>query len=908
MTAYKLPRLLTLLMTLALLLSAASALAAPPQPTASATPDQGAFQRLQTAVGGGAQVSIKRGTGVASFVRLPRTGAALALPGDTTEARAGAFFQQYGSLFGLRETAELALARSVNDAAGGTHLAYTQAYRGIPVFGADLHAHFDAAGRLTSANGTFVPDIAVDTQPSLSADRAAEIASAAVAAAQPASPARPFAARGTELVIYRTGLVQGVPGSSFLAYHVEVADGATVREFVFVDAQSGAILDRFSGVNDTLHRQLYNQQLDAAHLVWEEGDAFPTANTDWNNEINGAGETYNLFASMTNGAWLSYNNADAIMKTVNDDPSISCPNANWNGVSTNYCTGVSGDDTVSHEWAHAYTEYTHNLIYAWQPGALNESYSDIWGEVVDFLNNRGSDTPGTLRSTDGSKCSTLDGDAKPLSAKKDNTYRWLSGEDDPAFGAPIRDLYRPECHLDPGSVTSSRYACSTSDGGGVHTNSGVPNHAFALLVDGGTSNGQTITGIGLTKAAHIYWQAQRLYQGPTTDFADHADALDAACADLIGTPLYELKTTGAGWGATTPAITAADCSQIAKAALAVAFRTAPSCSFTPMFNPNPPALCTTAGAGAQNWLFQDFETGLGAWTISQTPVNPATWTPRDWQTVTALPDGRAGSAAYGPDPVVGDCSNDLDNGVIAMTSPLITVPANAAAPVRMAFDHLVSMEIDYDGGNLKASVNGGAFALVPASAFTFNAYSSALATTDNDNPLAGEVAWTGGDGGAVSSQWGQSQLDLSKIGVTPGSTVRFRWEVGTDGCNGWDGWYVDDVRVYSCAPCSTPSQVTGLSISAPDAATVQLTWPAASGATQYEVWQAVNTPYFDPTGKSCASPAPYACTTTASLTYLTAELGDAGENHTYIVRGANACGQVAGNSARKSEFDFALVR
>lgn len=276
--------------------------------------------------------------------------------------------------------------------------------------------------------------------------------------------------------------------------------------------------------------------------------------------------------------------------------------------------------------------------------------------------------------------------------------------------------------------------------------------------------------------------------------------------------------------------------------------------------------------------------------------------------VTALPDGRAGSAAYGPDPVVGDCSNDLDNGVIAMTSPLITVPANAVAPVRMAFDHLVSMEIDYDGGNLKASINGGAFALVPASAFTFNAYNSALAATDNDNPLAGEVAWTGGDGGAVSSQWGQSQLDLSKIGVTPGSTVRFRWEVGTDGCNGWDGWYVDDVRVYSCAPCSTPSQVTGLSISAPNAASVQLTWPAASGATQYEVWQAVNTPYFDPTGKSCASPAPYACTATANLTYLAAELGDTGANHTYVVRGANACGQVAGNSTRKGEFDFALVR
>ena len=44
--------------------------------------------------------------------------------------------------------------------------------------------------------------------------------------------------------------------------------------------------------------------------------------------------------------------------------------------------------------------------------------------------------------------------------------------------------------------------------GGVHTNSGVPNHAFALLVDGGSYNGQTISPIGLTKAAHIYYRAQ----------------------------------------------------------------------------------------------------------------------------------------------------------------------------------------------------------------------------------------------------------------------------------------------------------------------------------------------------------------------------------------------------------------
>ena len=60
-------------------------------------------------------------------------------------------------------------------------------------------------------------------------------------------------------------------------------------------------------------------------------------------------------------------------------------------MTTNYCNGVTSDDVVAHEWGHAYTEYTCG-IYQWQPGALNESYSDIWGETVDLINGRRTKT------------------------------------------------------------------------------------------------------------------------------------------------------------------------------------------------------------------------------------------------------------------------------------------------------------------------------------------------------------------------------------------------------------------------------------------------------------------------------------------------------------------------------------
>ncbi len=51
---------------------------------------------------------------------------------------------------------------------------------------------------------------------------------------------------------------------------------------------------------------------------------------------------------------------------------------------------------MAHEWGHAYTEYTHGLIYQWQSGALNEGYSDIWGETVDLINGRLDEDEGDL--------------------------------------------------------------------------------------------------------------------------------------------------------------------------------------------------------------------------------------------------------------------------------------------------------------------------------------------------------------------------------------------------------------------------------------------------------------------------------------------------------------------------------
>ena len=183
------------------------------------------------------------------------------------------------------------------------------------------------------------------------------------------------------------GATRGEAGEAVLAYQVEVTNDDNIRDAVFIDAQTGKALNRWSMVHDALDRELYEatgtRTAPVLTRVWKEGDAFPgTLNADQRNLVNSAGESYWLYKNTFGRD--SYDGAGAKMRTVNNDPRISCPNANWNGVTTNYCNGVTSDDVVSHEWGHAYTEYTSGLIYQYQSGALNESYSDVWGETLDL--------------------------------------------------------------------------------------------------------------------------------------------------------------------------------------------------------------------------------------------------------------------------------------------------------------------------------------------------------------------------------------------------------------------------------------------------------------------------------------------------------------------------------------------
>jgi Zn-dependent metalloprotease len=898
--------------------------------------DPDGIERLESETAGAARVSIHRATGAARFVRIaPESNRSLAplAAAAAPEQKSAAFFRKYGSIFGITQPeAELELSKTEVDAYGAAHLVYRQFYRGVPVFAGELKSHFDSAGRLTAVNGTFVPQIELDPIPNTTEIAARKAAIAHVDSQLESSVE--LSARNTTLYVYRSGLARGLPGKNHLAWEVEViGDGGAIREFVYIDAHTGKFVDQITGIHDAMSRRAYdgkNQSTVPASYpdrpFWEEGDRFPTRSTEANNMLVGSQETYDFF----NGVFSrdSFDDAGGIMDVI-FDRGYDCPNASWNGTFVAACTGITSDDVISHEWGHAYTQYTHNLIYQWQPGALNEAYSDMWGETVDQTNGRGLDSPGGPRANACSAFTTVppavtinspaaiagvkragtatfgpqtftvtkdvilandgvgttnDGccagptfvcatnswaNAAAIAGKfafvdrgtcgfaikaknaqvngavgviignnqggndivnmsgtdatitipslsvsqndgtaikgqlaittvnatlargtkgTENSYRWLIGEEATGFSEALRDMWNPACKSDPGKVSDLNYFCGTDDGGGVHTNSGVPNHGYALLVDGGTFNGRTIGALGLTKTAHIFFRAMTTYQVLTSDFADHADAIEQSCADLIGVPLTPIPGQPSG-----QSLTASDCAQVENATAAIELRTAPNqCTFQPLLAKNAPAQCEP-----RRFYTADFESGTAGYTATRTEVVAADFTDRDWERVSSLPEERAGFAFFAIDPDIGTCAPGGDeSGVLHLTSPVIALPAGGT-PV-LTFDHYVTSEFQFDGGNLKISVDGGAFTLVPAADYTFNAYNTTLVTAaaGNTDPLAGQVAFSGSDGGVVNGSWGQSQVKLSSS--LAGHSVQLRWDFGTDGCTGaLYGWFVDDVRLYN---------------------------------------------------------------------------------------------------------------
>ncbi len=716
-------------------------------------------------------------TGLATFVTVapPAGGQVVAAAGEPAD-----FLRAHGSLLGVSAPeAQLVEVRSETDKLGQTHVTYRQIHQGVPVFGGTLKLHSNSAGATVAANGTFfpVPD-RLSTVPELS-----EADAQAMAAAQ-LEPCNPEVER-SELVIVDPGWYGDPPQGARLAWYVILRDSnAGVREAFFIDAHDATVIDRWSMIHRARNRRVHDAQggdsIPGALRRTEGQPAGTGYHPDVDRAYDYAGDVYDYYYRAfgrdgIDGAGM------ALVVVANWNYPGFCPNAFWDGQEMVFCANMVSDDVMAHELTHGVTEHSADLIYQNQPGQLNEAMSDIFGELVDLFNGNaafvgppggtpwpthptgpGTDAPNNPRS----RCSGATGSADGV--------RWLLGENISAGGlvGASRDMWDPTCFGDPDRANSPLQTCSFSDNGGVHSGSGIPNHAFAIMTDGKTFNGQTVTGIGPIKAGAVWYRALTVYFTETTDFKAAYTALNRAAQDLIGQVPPDPRTGGPS-GST---FTAADAEQVEKALKAVEMDRAGRCGAG--MDAQPAITCP----GYRRLFLDDMESGAPGW--QQTA---------GWVLTDTLPSGRTGTAWACRTPEV-ECSGSTNQtGLLQLTSPAFTVPADSREP-GVLFTHYFASELGWDGGNLSLKVNNGNWTLIPAGRIRHNSYNTpALISSSNTNPLRGQPAWSGIMGG-----WGESLVDLTGL-AGPGDVVRVRFNFGRDFCGEAGSWYVDDFRIFDCA-------------------------------------------------------------------------------------------------------------
>jgi thermolysin len=187
-------------------------------------------------------------------------------------------------------------------------------------------------------------------------------------------------------------------------------------------------------------------------------------------------------------------------------------------------------DVIAHELTHGVTDFSSQLEYHDEPGALNEAFSDIMGTSAEYFLEKSGQGP----------------------QKGPN---FVMGEDitrtSPGF---VRSLQNPIAGGDPDHYSLRQYIGTEIDNGGVHVNSTIVSHAFYLAVAGGRNrvSGIQVSGIGvgnIDRMAKIFYRGFVFMLGPPSQFADARVATLQAAADLYGAGSNERAQLAQAWSA-----------------------------------------------------------------------------------------------------------------------------------------------------------------------------------------------------------------------------------------------------------------------------------------------------------------------------------------------------------------------
>ncbi|RPI04818.1 MAG: T9SS C-terminal target domain-containing protein [Ignavibacteriae bacterium] len=494
------------------------------------------------------------------------------------ELAANNFLVDHKSLLRMNNPqGELLLKSSLFDNLGMSHLKYSQMYNGIEVWGKEVIVHLDAQGNVVSLNGSYesTPTILTDFTGKLDQSGAVNRALSDLQAKEGIDMFSP----AVQKLFHYSGPVarkiiwydeNHIP---HLAWNVEVRSGLSKDWLYFIDAGSGAVLHRYNAVCfdgaktatapdlNGVNRTFGTYQMGSTYYMMDASQPmFDAAKSAIPDNPLGAVAALDLrstdltanaqifYVSSSNNLWSDASSVSAhfnamityqyYLNTYNrksiDDKNMTIysivhatqngkgmDNAFWNGNVMCYGDGnvsykplAGGLDVAAHEMTHGVTQYSANLEYQNQSGALNESWSDVFGALVDTLN-------------------------------------WTMGEkiikDFSSFPTGVlRDLQNPHNGGTPGSsswqpakMSEYQQLPNTQDGdnGGVHINSGIPNHAFYFAA----------ANLGRNKAGQIWYRALTVYLTRTSQFIDARIATEKAAADLYGASSNELQAVKSAW-------------------------------------------------------------------------------------------------------------------------------------------------------------------------------------------------------------------------------------------------------------------------------------------------------------------------------------------------------------------------
>lgn len=490
--------------------------------------------------------------------------------------------RDFGKDLGLSDADEMRLFRTDHDDLGFTHHRYQQFYKNVPIEGGELLIH-EVGGQVKTLNGKIFQGINTNTIPSITGEEAIESVLNSLNAGQYLwesklaqemmravldDPDATFYPQAELVLVDPTFEV--IAENVKLAYKFEVrAQIPLIHGLYFVDAVTGEILQDINQLHATDTPALGKTRYDGERQIvtdsiasdtfrlYEEGrgggiftfDLQMTTNVDnaidyidadnyWENNDStdiesaisahwGAEQTFDYLVEKHDYIGVD-NDSMPLISMVNYGQSVV--NAFWNGMWATFGNGdgartaLTSLDVVGHEFTHGITRSTANLLYYKEAGALNESFSDIFGEAVeDYAKEEGTD--------------------------------WLIGGDfHTASGAAFRDMSDPNAEGHPDTYLGDLWTNTSGDNFGVHSNSGVQNFWFYLLTTGGTGtndNGDDyeVNALGIDVAGDIAFRNLQFYLVRLSQHRDARMGALVAAEDIHGLCSAELEETARAWHA-----------------------------------------------------------------------------------------------------------------------------------------------------------------------------------------------------------------------------------------------------------------------------------------------------------------------------------------------------------------------